>query len=325
MRSVSRAIVTGGAGFIGSHIVDGLIARGIETIVIDDFTTGSLENLSRHRDNRLLRVVPGDAARIGQLLPDIEDVDVVFHEAAIASVPRSVTDPMLVHDVNVNASLEVLVFCERRKVKRLIFASSAAVYGVLKDAPASEDLVCAPASPYGASKLAVEAYLSAFYRTYGLETVGLRYFNVYGSRQRMSDYSGVITVFTNKLLQAKNPVIFGDGLQTRDFVHVKDIVNANMLAMESESAAGGVFNVASGNPTSLLELLDALKQIIHSGDLGPIFQPARKGDVRSGTASISKIQRLLGYSPSVSLAEGLADVVEQLRPADIDKSRILAS
>jgi UDP-glucose 4-epimerase len=293
-----------------------LIARGVETTVIDNFTTGSLENLRRHRDNRLLRVVTGEASLIGQLLPDIEDVDVLFHEAAIASVPKSVTDPVLVHDVNVNASLEVLVFCERMKVKRLVFASSAAVYGVLKDTLASEDLVCSPASPYGASKLAVEAYLSAFYQTYGLETVGLRYFNVYGSRQKVSDYSGVITVFANKLLQGKRPVIFGDGLQTRDFVHVRDIVSANMLAMESEGAAGQVFNVASGAPTTLLELVDALREITHASDLQPIFEPARMGDVRSGTASISKIERLLGYRPSVALAEGLVDVVDQFRPPE---------
>jgi UDP-glucose 4-epimerase len=311
MKSVSKAIVTGGAGFIGSHIVDELIARGIETVVIDNFTTGSAGNLRQHRDNRLLRVLTGDAARIGQLLPDIEGVDVVFHEAAIASVPRSVTDPLLVHNVNVNASLDVMAFCVSRKIKRMVFASSAAVYGVLDDVPASEDLICAPSSPYGASKLAVEAYLSAFYRTYGLETVGLRYFNVFGSRQKMSDYGGVITVFANKILQRNNPTIYGDGLQTRDFVHVRDIVDANMLAMASDSAAGQVLNVASGRTTTLLELIDALKEIIGADDIEPVFEPPRVGDVRSGAASISKIERLLGYRPSMSLTEGLVDVVSQ--------------
>jgi UDP-glucose 4-epimerase len=315
MRSVSKAIVTGGAGFIGSHIVDELIKRGIETVVIDDFTTGSEENLRQHRDSKLLRVLTGDAARIGKLLPDIEDVDVVFHEAAIASVPRSVADPLLVHNVNVNASLEVMAFCVSRRIRRLVFASSAAVYGALGDVPASEALVCAPASPYGASKLAVEVYLTAFYQTYGLETVGLRYFNVYGSRQKMSDYSGVITVFANKILQRTNPVIYGDGLQTRDFVHVKDIVNANMLAAVSGSAAGQVFNVASGRTTNLLQLVGALKEIVGVGDIEPIFEPSRKGDVKSGAASISKIERLLGYRPSVSLKDGLVDVVNQFGTA----------
>jgi UDP-glucose 4-epimerase len=315
MMNVSKAIVTGGAGFIGSHIVDELITRGIETVVIDDFTTGSAENLRQHKDSRLLRVLTGDAARIGQLLPDVEGVDVVFHEAAIASVPRSITDPLLVHNVNVNASLEVMAFCVSRKIRRMIFASSAAVYGVLNDVPASEDLVCAPASPYGASKLAVEAYLAAFYQSYGLETVGLRYFNVYGSRQKVSDYSGVITVFANKILERRNPVIYGDGLQTRDFVHVGDIVEANMLAMVSGSAAGQMFNVASGRTTNLLQLVDTLKEIIGGDGIEPIFEPSRKGDVRSGTASISKIERLLGYRPSVSLMEGLVEVVNELGEA----------
>jgi UDP-glucose 4-epimerase len=315
MRSVSKAIVTGGAGFIGSHIVDELITRGIETVVIDDFTTGSADNLRQHRDSKLLRVLTGEAAHIGHLLPDIEDVDVVFHEAAIASVPRSVTDPLLVHNVNVNASLEVMAFCVSRRIKRLVFASSAAVYGALNDVPASEDLVCAPASPYGASKLAVEVYLTAFYQTYGLETVGLRYFNVYGSRQKMNDYSGVITVFANKILQRANPVIYGDGLQTRDFVRVKDIVNANMLAMVSGSAAGQVFNVASGRTTNLLQLVDALREIIGGDNIEPIFEPSRKGDVRSGAASISKIEKVLGYRPSVSLVDGLEDVVNQFGTA----------
>ncbi|MGA2199400.1 MAG: NAD-dependent epimerase/dehydratase family protein [Nitrososphaerales archaeon] len=315
MKNVSKAIVTGGAGFIGSHIVDELIKRGIETVVIDDFTTGSAENLRQHKGSRLLRVVTGDAARIGQLLPNIDDVDVVFHEAAIASVPRSVADPLLVHNVNVNASLAVMAFCVSRMIRRMVFASSAAVYGVLNGIPASEDLVCAPASPYGASKFAVEAYLAAFYQTYGLETVGLRYFNVYGSRQKMSDYSGVITVFANKILQHSNPVIYGDGLQTRDFVHVKDIVNANMLAMESGSAPGQVLNVASGRTTNLLQLIDALGEITASGEIEPVFEPSRKGDVRSGAASISKIGSLLGYRPSVSLLDGLVDVVNQSEAA----------
>ena len=315
MTSISRAVVTGGAGFIGSHIVDELIKRDIETIVIDAFTTGSAENLRQHKDSRLLRIVTGDAACIGKLLPDFEDVDVVFHEAAIASVPRSVTDPLLVHNVNVNASLEVMAFCVSRKIRRMIFASSAAVYGVLNGVPASEDLVCAPSSPYGASKFAVEAYLAAFYQTYGLETVGLRYFNVYGSRQKMSDYSGVITVFANKLLQRSSPVIYGDGLQTRDFVHVKDIVNANMLAMVSGPAAGQVFNVASGRTTTLLQLVDALKEITGAADIDPLFEPSRVGDVRSGAASISKIEKLLGYRPSVSLIDGLVDVVNQFGTA----------
>lgn len=261
----SRAMVTGGAGFIGSHIVDELLRKGVETIVVDDLSSGSMENLAHHRGDPLLRFVEGRVGQVGNILRDISGVDVVFHEAAIASVPKSVEDPALVHRVNVDETLELMNFCVSKRVKRFIFASSAAVYGVLREPLASEGLLCAPVSPYGASKLAVETYLSAFHKTYGLETVGLRYFNVYGPRQRLNDYSGVITVFINSLLRKERPTIYGDGMQTRDFVFVKDVVRANMLAMESEFSAGEVFNVASGDSTTVIELLETLKRITGAG------------------------------------------------------------
>ncbi|HXW02229.1 MAG TPA: NAD-dependent epimerase/dehydratase family protein, partial [Candidatus Nitrosotenuis sp.] len=235
MKKISKALVTGGAGFIGSHIVDELLSRGIETIVIDDLSTGTLENLSEHRKNKLLHIIIGDARKAHELLRNVEGIDVVFHEAAIASVPRSVSEPMVVHDVNVNMSLELMNFCLRKDIKKFVFASSAAVYGVLQT-KASEDLVCKPFSPYGASKLCVENYLNAYYQTYGLENVNLRYFNVYGPRQKLNDYSGVITVFINTLLRRQTPTIHGDGSQVRDFVFIKDIVNANMLSMDSQAA-----------------------------------------------------------------------------------------
>jgi len=309
MTHVSKAVVTGGAGFIGSHIVDKLLERGVETIVIDNFSTGSMGNLKQHGGNRLLRVIVGEASRIDSLLASERDIDVVFHEAAIASVPKSIEDPLLVHEVNVNASLKVMTFCVDRSVKRMVFASSAAVYGVLNGVVASEDLPCSPSSPYGASKLAVEEYLKAFRSSYGLETVALRYFNVYGPRQTVSDYSGVITVFSNRLRKRSTPVIFGDGMQTRDFVYVKDVATANMLAMEDKAADGEVFNVASGESTSLLTLFATMQRVTGVEDLLPRFDAPRKGDVRSGAASISKIRRLIGFSPSVNLEEGLASMV----------------
>ncbi|MHB8566838.1 MAG: SDR family NAD(P)-dependent oxidoreductase [Nitrososphaerales archaeon] len=308
----SKAIVTGGAGFIGSHIVDELINRGIETIVIDDFSTGSLENLKSHKNNSLLSIVVGDIKEIKHVLRDIDGVDTVFHEAAIVSVPRSVHDPMLVHDVNVNGTLEVMNFCVSKHVRRFVFASSASVYGIVNGPYASEELICAPSSPYGASKFAVEAYISAFYRTYGLEGVMLRYFNVYGPRQKNGDYSGVITVLTNNLLQGKRPVIYGDGLQTRDFVNVKDIVQANMLAMESEVSAGETFNVASGNSTSVLQLFEKLRTLTETRDIQHRFAPPRPGDVARGAASIAKIKNVLGYAPSIDLNDGLNELVKSV-------------
>jgi nucleoside-diphosphate-sugar epimerase len=308
--NVSKAIVTGGAGFIGSHIVEELIRRNVETYVVDDLSTGRLQNLEAHRKNDLLHIVVGDGRKIRELLADVRDVDILYHEAAIANVLRSVRDPMVVHDVNVNMSLEIMNFCREREIRRIVFASSAAVYGILGETKASEDLVAHPSSPYGASKLAIEDYLHAYKTTYGLEPVMLRYFNVFGPRQVVSDYSGVITRFINQLLQ-RNPVtIYGDGKQTRDFVNVKDIVQANMLAMDEDAAVGEVFNVASGKPTSILQLLEALQSITSTEDLKPIFAPPRPGDVKVGTASIDKIQSVLGYKRAVSLEDGLRTLLE---------------
>jgi UDP-glucose 4-epimerase len=203
-------------------------------------------------------------------------------------------------------------FCVSKHVRRFVFASSAAVYGIINGPYASEELICAPSTPYGASKFAVEAYVSAFYRTYGLEGVMLRYFNVYGPRQKSGDYSGVITVLTNNLLQGKQPVIFGDGLQTRDFVNVEDIVQANMLAMESEVSAGETFNVASGNSTSVLQLFENLRILTENPDIQNRFAPPRPGDVLRGAASIAKIKSVLGYEPTITLNDGLTELVRSI-------------
>ena len=307
-----KAIVTGGAGFIGSHIVDELLERKIETFVIDNLSTGSLENLKQHDGNKLLHVIIGDAKNIGKLMSGISDIDVVFHEAAIASITRSISEPMVVHDVNVNMSLEIMNFCVANNVRRLVFASSAAVYGIIKG-KASEESVCRPYSPYGATKLAVEDYLSAYYHTYGLETVALRYFNVFGPRQKLNDYSGVITIFINQLMNKQTPTIFGDGLQTRDFINVKDIVQANMLCMDSKNAAGEMFNVATGNPTSILELLLTIKSVTGTEKISHKFDPPRPGDVKFGLANAEKIMKAIGFAPKITVSGGLADVVKHIQ------------
>jgi UDP-glucose 4-epimerase len=309
---ISRAVVTGGAGFIGSHIVDELIRRNVETYVVDDLSTGRLENLRRHEGNDLLHVVIGDGRKIDRLLAGVDNVDVLFHEAAIANVLRSVKEPMVVHDVNVNMTLEIMNFCVAKKIKRFVFASSAAVYGVIGDVKAKEDLLCYPSSPYGASKMCVENYVHAYRQTYGLQGVMLRYFNVYGPRQAMSDYSGVITLFVNRILSREPVTIYGDGRQTRDFVNVRDIVQANMLAMEDDAAAGGVFNVASGKSTSILQLLETLKSLAHAKDLQHTFAPPRPGDVRFGAASIERIESVLHYRNSVSMEDGLGELLRHM-------------
>lgn len=313
MKKVSKAVVTGGAGFIGSHIVDELIKRGIETFVIDNLTTGSMENLKQHKTNDLLHFFLGDAKNIEHFLFDVNDIDVVFHQSAITSIQRSINDPMIVHDANVNTTLNVMNYCVSKNIKKFIFASSAAVYGKLENQKASEEFVCWPFSPYGASKLAVEDYLKAYQLTYELEPVILRYFNVYGPRQLMNDYSGVITIFINQLLSGESPTIFGDGSQVRDFIHVRDIVHANMLAMENENATGKIFNVATGNSMSVLELLKTLKEITKTENIKHKFEPPRGGDVKISLAENDKIKNTLSFSPTISSFEGLEQLVEYSR------------
>ncbi len=309
---VSTALVTGGAGFVGSHLVERLLSLGIETFVIDNFTTGSIENLEAVQSNGKLHIIHGDVGKSLLAIPKTKRIDVVFHEAAIASVPASIKNPELVHNNNVNMTLDLMNYCVQQGIKRFIFASSAAVYGAV-DGEIPETMPCRPASPYGAGKLAVEDYLHAYGASFGLEPVILRYFNIYGARQRLGDYSGVITIFVQSLLNDIPPTIMGDGLQTRDFVNVKDIVQANILAMNSGRAVGQVFNVASGKCTTVLRIAEVLKEITGKTELENRFAPPRAGDVKNGKANIEKIRSVLGYSPGVPLEDGLVDVVEFLR------------
>jgi nucleoside-diphosphate-sugar epimerase len=313
MTKVSKAVVTGGAGFIGSHIVDELLSRGIETYVVDNLSTGSLTNLSAHKDNKLLHVFIGSIRDIGSILDKVNGIDVVFHEAAIASVPISVQNPLLVHDTNTNMTLELMNFCIRKQIRRFIFASSAAVYGTLDESAASENLLCRPLSPYGASKLAAEDYIQAYKNTYGLESVILRYFNVYGLRQKLSQYSGVITIFLDKLLTDQDPAIYGDGLQVRDFVHARDVAQANILSMESKDAVGEIFNVGSGKPATILQILNTMKTILGIEHMQIDYITAREGDMRYALASIKKISDILGFEPRVSLDYGLKELIEHRR------------
>ena len=297
-KKISKAIVTGGAGFIGSHIVDKLLERGIETYVIDNMSTGSVDNLARHASNRIFHPIIGNVNDIHNLMNDVEGVDILFHEAAIVDVTKSVENPILINDVNMNSTMKLMDYCLTHSVKRFVFASSAAVYGMVVNEVIPEDTICKPATPYGASKYACEAYLQAYYLSYGLESVILRYFNVFGPRQAYSEYSNVINSFMNKLTKRNAPTIFGDGFQTRDFVYVKDIVQANMLAMEKDNVAGEVFNIASGNQVSLNDLLQKIRQITNTQDIQNIHKPPRPNDIRFARASIEKAKKILGYVPN---------------------------
>lgn len=309
-RNCSKILVTGGAGFIGCHIVDKVLSAGFEVTVIDNLTTGQLDYVDHHRDKKDFHLVKGDIRDNNLVKSIVKDIDAVFHEAAVASVVLSVRNPILVNDVNVTGTLNLLKACLDSGVKRFIYASSASVYGETETLPMKEDTVANPVSPYGSSKLAAENYVRVFHKVYGLETVCLRYFNVYGSRQAYSPYSGVITIFVNRLMNKQPPIIDGDGQQSRDFVNVQDVVEANMFALRSKNTAGGVFNIATGTSTTVNQLAKMLAQIIGKTYLEPDYTDRRLGDVRHCYADISKARRKLGFCPKISLKEGLTNLVE---------------
>lgn len=304
---IQKALVTGGCGFIGSHIVDELLSRRIETVVLDNLSTGTVNNIKKHSDNNLFHFIRGEISDISELLRGLGRFDVVFHEAAIASVALSVMHPNTVFDTNVASSLNVLDYCKNTGVKKIVFASSSAVYGDLVSEELSEEDYCRPTSPYGASKVAIEHFLHSFWKTYGLKTVSLRYFNVYGPRQSKNEYSGVITIFTERLRKNEPLIIYGDGKQIRDFVNIRDIVKANMLAMESEKAIGQVVNIGTGNQITILDLANMVKRVAGKEYAPIIFTKERLGDIRRSVATTNKSSELLGYVPETNLWSGLRE------------------
>ncbi len=308
-KSYSKTLVTGGAGFIGSHIVDRLLKEGFEVTVIDDLSTGRRENIAHHQDRKDFHFVKGDIRNTALVKKVVEDVDAVFHEAALVSVPRSIEDPLLTNEINVSRTLNLLKACTDANVKRFIYASSTAIYGDTETLPKHEKLMPQPISPYAVSKLAAENYVKIYHKVYGLNTICLRYFNVYGSRQTYSPYSGVITIFINNLLKNEPPVIYGDGKQTRDFVHVQDVVEANVLALTRETAIGEVLNVATGTPTTINQLVAVLQQIMKTS-LEPVYTSPRPGDIRHSYADITRANKLLQYNPEISLKDGLTELVK---------------
>jgi len=303
-------LVTGGAGFIGSHLTDELVRRGHAVRVVDSLITGKRHNL-RHLPT--VEFLEGDLADLATCVRAVDGVDYVLHQAAIPSVPRSVSDPISSNRANVDGSLNLLVAARNARVKRFVYAGSSSVYGDTPSLPKREDMAPNPLSPYALQKLVAEQYCRMFTQLYGFETVTIRYFNVFGPRQDPgSPYSGVISLFSAALLGGRRPTIYGDGTQTRDFTFVSNVVDGVLRACEASNVAGEVINVATGGRISLNELLQAMKSIVGS-DVEPVYAEPRAGDVHDSQADITKAGKLLGYSPSVFLEEGLARTLEWSR------------
>lgn len=308
-----RYLVTGGAGFIGSHIVDHLVAAGAEVVVLDNFSTGRRENLEPHLGR--IEVIEGSVTNAVACVAAVRAVDYVLHQAALPSVSRSVENPRATYEVNVTGTLNLLLAARDAGVRRFIYAGSSSAYGDTEELPKREEMVPRPLSPYAASKLAGEELCRAFCASYGLETVALRYFNVFGPRQDPeSQYAAVIPRFIVAALQKRPPTIFGDGLQTRDFTYVANVVEANLLACEAPAAvAGQVFNVGSGRRVSVRELWQAIRSLTGAA-AEPQHVAARAGDVRDSLASLEHAQRFLGYRPQVMFEEGLGRTVAFFAP-----------
>jgi nucleoside-diphosphate-sugar epimerase len=305
-------LVTGGAGFIGSHLAEALIRRGDRVRVVDNLVTGRRENLAHLPD---VDLVVADLADPGVAAAAVEGCDYVLHQAAIPSVPRSVQDPVASHRANVDATLNLLVAARDAGVRRFVYAGSSSVHGDGPEIPKHEGLVPRPQSPYGLQKLVGEQYCRLFAELYGLDTVSIRYFNVFGPRQHPSSpYSGVISLFIAALLDGRRPIIYGDGEQTRDFTYVANVVDGVLRACETPGIAGRVINVATGGRVSVNTLLKTLCAIIGT-EVEPIYAPARAGDIRHSQADISLARTLLGYEPRVSFEEGLRRTVAWFRDA----------
>jgi UDP-glucose 4-epimerase len=313
------ALVTGGAGFIGSHIAAALAEHGARVRVIDDLSTGHRENID---------AIGGDIDFVEASLTDkdalrraLENVEWVFHEAAIPSVPRSVEKPIETHEASVNATFSLLLAARDQKVRRVVYAASSSAYGDQEISPKHEGMRPDPLSPYAVAKLVGEYYCQVFSRVYKLETVSLRYFNVFGPRQDPgSQYSGVVSRFISALMTDTQPVIYGDGDQSRDFTYVSNVVDANLRAAESPSAVGRTINIATGSSVSINQVLEGLKRIIGKSDASARYEPPRIGDVRDSLADLSLAKSVLNYQPRIGLEEGLRITVEWWKSNHKDKA-----
>ncbi|MDD1679428.1 MAG: SDR family oxidoreductase [Methanomicrobiales archaeon] len=305
-----KYLITGGAGFIGSHLVEAL-AQTHEVVILDDLSSGKTENIRALEGSNRATFVRGSIRDLPLLNEILKGVDGVFHQAAVTSVPRSVADPARTNETNIGGTLNILIAARDGGVRKVVFASSSSVYGDTPTLPKREDMIPHPQSPYAVSKITGEYYCQVFSRLYGLPTVCLRYFNVFGPRQDpQSDYAAVIPKFITRMLQGAPPIIYGDGLQTRDFTYVRDVVQANMQAMNGDAV--GIYNIACGARINLLDLASIIREEVRSS-VTPVFQPSRPGDVRDSLADISAAQEALGYRPRFTLQSGLRETIAWYR------------
>jgi nucleoside-diphosphate-sugar epimerase len=303
-------LVTGGGGFIGSHLAARLASLGHRVRILDNFATGRRSNVAALDGD--IELVEGDVQSYERVHNAIAGCEVVFHQAALPSVPRSVADPLTSNATNVTGTLNVLLAARDAGVRRVVFASSSSVYGTTAELPKREDMPALPVSPYAVAKLACEGYCRSFGEVYGLETVALRYFNVFGPRQDpRSQYAAVVPNFITALLTNQRPTIFGDGEQSRDFTYVENVIEANLRAMTADVPPGGVYNVACGRAVTLNQLFAELRELTDS-DVEPVYAALRAGDVRHSLADLTRSRRDLGYEPSVALRDGLRGSVEDL-------------
>lgn len=308
---MSHCLVTGGAGFIGSHIVRGLLASGHRVRVLDSFLTGHRANLAEVAGD--IEIIEGDINDDAAVSRALRGIERVFHQAALASVPLSLERPLDTHHACVTGTLNLLRHSVTAGVQRFVYAASSSAYGDQPTSSKRESDLPRPLSPYAAAKLAGEYYCQAYFHSFGLQTVGIRYFNVFGPRQDPnSPYSAVIPLFVTRILSQQPPIIYGDGGQSRDFTFVANIVRGNLLASEAEGVGGQIFNVADGRQTTLLQLLELLGKLLGK-TIAPNLQPARVGDVRESLADISRARQHLGYEPLMGLEAGLAQTIDYYR------------
>ena len=306
---MALSLITGGAGFIGSNMVRFLLDKGQKVRVLDNFETGKRENLAEVADK--IELIEGDIRDMAAVKRAVNDAEIVYHLAALGSVPRSMKDPLTSHDVNVNGIVNMLIASRDAKVKRFVFSSSSSVYGQSKVLPQHEELPLNPISPYGATKAAGEIYCKAFYATYGLQTICLRYYNVFGPRQDpTSQYAAAIPLFVSALLRDKPPTIFDDGEQSRGFTYIENVMQANWLAANVKETHGEAVNISTKNAVTVNTVVNTTRELLNKENIKPVYVPPRPGDIKHSLADVKRAKELIGYVPFVSFEEGIAKAID---------------